>query len=128
MPSPFGIRRRIKRLLGRETPAAAAEAETAKVSLILIGPDGNEQRCQAPAGSSLLSASGALKRPVAAGCSDSTCGTCRVEILEGSENLSPQQPREKATLKQNGHPMNLRLSCITALEKETVKAKAFELI
>ena len=128
MPTPFGIRRRIKRLLGWEKNSATSEPEVAKVDLILVGPDGNEQRCQAPAGSSLLSASGALKRPVAAGCSDSTCGTCRVEILEGSDNLSAQQPREKATLKQNGYPMNLRLSCITNIEKESVKAKAFELL
>lgn len=128
MPTPFGIRRRIKRLLGWEVKSTAPEAEVEKAQLLVVGPGGEEQRCSTAPGSTLLGASGNLKRPIASGCSDSTCGTCRVEVLEGGENLSSPHPREKATLKQNGHPTNYRLSCMATLDHGTVKVKAFELM
>lgn len=128
MPTPFGIRRRIKRLMGWDKETPAAEAEVEKATLQVVGPKGEEQQCSTAMGSTLLGASGNLKRPIASGCSDSTCGTCRVEVIEGAENLSGQHPRERAILKQNGHPTSLRLACVSTLEKGTVKVKAFELM
>ena len=127
MPTPFGIRRRIKRLLGM-TQANSAAPEVEKASLTVVGPKGEEQSCAVAVGSTILGASGNLKRPISSGCADSTCGTCRVEVLEGAENLSAAHPRERATLKQNGHPTNLRLACMATLDKAGAKVKAFELM
>jgi ferredoxin len=127
MPTPFGIRRRLKRLMGWDQPTATETVEE-KASLQVVGPKGEEQQCAVAPGSTLLGASGNLKRPIASGCSDSTCGTCRVEVLEGGENLSSPHPRERATLKQNGHPTGLRLACVATLEQGSAKVKAFELM
>jgi ferredoxin len=128
MPTPFGIRRRIKRLFGLEQSNAPAEPEVPKVELLIVAPDGSEQKCSAAAGSSILGVSANAKRPISSGCADSSCGTCRVEVLEGAENLSAQAPRERATLKQSGHPMTLRLACTTSLDRGSAKVKAFELM
>jgi ferredoxin len=127
MPTPFGIRRRIKRLLGWNTETPTTEAAP-RVQLSVVSPKGEEQSCSSAAGSTILGASGNLKRPIASGCADSTCGTCRVEVLEGSENLSEQNGRERATLKQNGHPNGYRLACVATVEKVAVKVRAFELM
>lgn len=128
MPSPFGIRRRLKKLLGMQAKAPAAQREEIpKVQLVLVGPDGSEQHASADVGSSIVSATSRMKRPIATGCSDSTCGTCRVEILEGGDNVAEQSARERATLKDGGFPQTYRLGCRTELVKGTVKARAFEL-
>ncbi len=130
MPSPFGIRRRIKSLLGiaGNTPAPEPEVEPEKITLVLVGPKGDEQTVTTYAGSTILGASGQLRHPIASGCSDSTCGTCRVEILEGAENLSEATAREKGTLKESAHPAGYRLSCRTEILTGTVKVRAFELV
>jgi ferredoxin len=127
MPSPFGIRRRLKALFGMGEKAAPVREEVPKVSLTVVGPDGAEQSCQTDVGNSVVSASNRMKRPIATGCSDSTCGTCRIEVLEGADNVVEQSARERATLKDNGYPATLRLGCRTELVKGSVKVKAFEL-
>jgi ferredoxin len=130
VPSPFGIRRRIKRLLGMEEKKApaAAEPEPEKITVVVVGPKGNEQTVTTYAGSTILGASGQLRHPIASGCSDSSCGTCHVEILEGADNLSEQSAREKGTLKSANHPATQRLACRTEVLHGTVKVKAFELV
>jgi ferredoxin len=126
--TPFGIRRRIKRLLGMPLDNDTAEPEAAKATLVVSGPKG-EQSAQVNVGLTLLAAAGALPNPIASGCSDSSCGTCRVEILEGAESCSEAVARERATLKENGFPTNLRLACRTEIvQPGTIKVKAFELM
>ncbi|PIN20955.1 hypothetical protein CDL12_06350 [Handroanthus impetiginosus] len=44
-----------------------------------------------------------------------TCGTCIVEVVEGSELLSPRTEKEKEKLKKN--PRNWRLACQTTVGK-----------
>lgn len=128
MSSPFGIRRRLKRLLGMSPPAASAEPAREMVDIHITGPKGEEQSAHTFAGVTILGASGALKRPIASGCSDSTCGTCRVEVIDGAENLSEPSARERGTLKDNGHPAAYRLACRTEVLKGAVKVRAFELV
>lgn len=129
MSSPFGIRRRIKRLLGMPLDGQSAPAEeVVKAQLVVVGPTGAEQQASVNAGVTLLQAGGALAKPIASGCSDSSCATCRVEVLEGAENLDEQTAKERATLKENGYPTTLRLACRAELLKGSVKVKAFELI
>lgn len=129
MPSPFGIRRRLKSLFGMgEKKAPEPEPEPEKISLVVLGPKGDEQSVTTYAGSTILGASGQLRHPIASGCSDSTCGTCHVVILEGAENLSEPTAREKGTLKDSGHPAGQRLACRTEILKGAVKVQAFELV
>lgn len=112
-----------------EKPSAPEpEIEPEKITLVVVGPKGDEQTVTTYAGSTILGASGQFRHPIASGCSDSSCGTCHVEILEGAENLSEPTAREKGTLKDAGHPAGQRLSCRTEVLKGTVKVKAFELV
>lgn len=127
MPTPFGIRRRLKALFGIDTKAAVAE-EIPKVQLTLVGPDGAEQSTEAFVGSTIVSAGTRFKRPLATGCSEANCGTCRVEVLEGADNLTEQTARERATLKENNFPTTYRLACRTELVKGAVKVRGFELM
>jgi len=46
------------------------------------------------------------------------CGTCGVEIVEGSQNLSPRTAAEERHLKKK--PENIRLSCQTKVLQGTV--------
>jgi ferredoxin len=128
MATPFGIRRRLRRLFGipLETPAAAVQAP-APVTLTVVSVKGEETK-EAAAESTLLAISGKMKHPIASGCSDSSCGTCRVEVLEGGDNISGSDARERATLKENGYPSTLRLACRAELVGGSAKVKAFELV
>lgn len=127
MPTPLGIRRRVRRLLGLEVGAVTSQPR-ATVELTLVGPSGAEETALVEAGSTILAASGRLKRPIASGCSDATCGTCRVEVLSGSENLSPQADAERAALAANGHPAAYRQGCRAEILAGAVRARAFELV
>lgn len=127
MSSPFGLRRRLKSMLGI-APTPAPTDDRPKVQLTVVGPDGTEQTTEAFAGSTLVSVSTRLRRPIATGCSESTCATCRVEVLEGAENLVAQSDREVNTLAENKHPTTLRLACRTEVKGGAVKVRAFELL
>lgn len=39
------------------------------------------------------------------------CSTCRVQVVQGAENLSPVTPTERATLDSIGAPEGVRLAC-----------------
>lgn len=128
MATPFGIRRRVKRLFGIPLDSApVADAAPPPVALTVVGPKG-EASVEGPPESTLLALSGKLRHPIASGCSDSSCGTCRVEVLEGAENLSPSEARERATLKENGHPTTLRLACRAELMSGAARVQAFEVV
>lgn len=128
MATPFGIRRRIKAMLGMGEQAKDVSAAREKVGIKVVGPNGAEQEGTAYAGSTILAASGNLRRPIASGCAQGDCGTCRVEVLEGAENLTESNPRERATLKANNHPETYRLACRTEIVKGECKVRAFELV
>lgn len=126
MPTPFGIRRRVKRFFGIQVDAQATEPEVEKAHFTITGPKG-EQAADVAVGVSLLAASGATSHPIASGCSDSSCGTCRVEILQGADLCTEQVARERATLKENGFPTALRLACKTDILKAgDIKVRAYE--
>lgn len=128
MATPFGIRRRIKRLLGMpvDNNTQNTEDEGEKVSIVVVGPKGTEETGKGKPGQSLLMVSVSCEHPIASGCSESTCGTCRVEILEGAENISAQDGRERATLKENNFPTTYRLACRATLDKGSARVRAFE--
>jgi len=76
------------------------------------------------AGSRLLLCANAMKVKVSQVCGgDGACGTCRIEVVEGWENLSPPTPDE--TYKELEEPF--RLSCQTQLLGDvTVKVAKIE--
>ena len=133
--TPFGIRKKIKSLLGlgtdegesRRSPAPVRK-ERPKVSLIVVDGEGMEQSVQGSATDTLVYISGNMHKPIGTGCSDASCGTCRVEVLDGEDNLSAQESRERATLKENGFDEELRLGCCAQLLENSVKVRAFEFI
>ena len=77
-----------------------------------------------PAGKSLLSIAGELGIRVSQGCGgDGACGTCRIEVVEGWENLTSPTPDE--TYKELEPPH--RLSCQAKLMGDvTVKVSKIE--
>ncbi|MEN9786594.1 MAG: 2Fe-2S iron-sulfur cluster binding domain [Pseudomonadota bacterium] len=132
MPTPFGLRRRVRRLLGWPVPPVGRAADPApaatSIPLSVTDPEGAEHTCEAPGGSTLLAASARLRRPIASGCADSTCGTCRVSVLDGAGHLSPQDDAERATLRAHGHPDTLRLACRAELRGGHVRVRAHEVL
>jgi ferredoxin len=129
--TPFGIRKFIKRLLGlgpAERTEDARPPARAKVTLILVDEKGVEQTYQGGAGDTPLFISGNMAKPIGSGCNDSSCATCRVEILEGHENVSPQGSGEKETLAANAYDENLRLACRMEILQGSVKLRAYEFL
>ena len=130
--TPFGIRKKIKSLLGLGGETSSQKTnlrpQRPKVTLILLDRDGKEQVFEGDAGSSPLYISGNMAQPIASGCNDSSCSTCRIEVLEGAENMSDKSPREISTLQANARPDHLRLACCSEIRQGTVKARAFEYV
>jgi len=56
---------------------------------------------------------------IAFGCTQGRCGTCRVTVEEGKENLSPKTDEEI----EMGLESNERLACQTRIEGGTVKLR-----
>lgn len=54
--------------------------------------------------------------PVASSCSgEGVCSKCKIQILEGQENLSPPNETEKFLKQTNSIPDNERISCQTLI-------------
>lgn len=70
-----------------------------------------------PAGRTMLSAAGEMGVKVSQVCGgDGACGTCRIEVVEGWNNLTPPTPDE--TYKELEPPY--RLSCQSKLTGDVV--------
>lgn len=72
---------------------------------------GASRVAEAPDGGALVDICDAVLAPVAFSCRAATCGTCKVEILEGQELLEPPGDAERemlALLRARGHE---RLAC-----------------
>lgn len=74
-----------------------------------------------PAGSTLLAAAVALDTGLSHYCGGhGTCGTCRVEILDGAGALSPMEGRERMVLGQEKARLGHRLACQAKLRGRVV--------
>ncbi|MCA9582817.1 MAG: (2Fe-2S)-binding protein [Myxococcales bacterium] len=51
-------------------------------------------------------------------CRSASCGTCRVEVIEGAEGLSPIDDDEQDVLDVFGNEPRVRLCCQIRLDKE----------
>ena len=130
MGSPFGIRKKIKSFLGlggdaKKTPERKEEAP--KFDVVFVQPDGKEFTVQAKKFDSLVMASGRGDYPVPTGCADSTCGTCRVDVLAGAESLAPADEHEEKVKKENNVDAAMRLGCQTAVVGPGVKIQIIDL-
>ena len=109
--TPFGIRKRLKGLLSSPPPPAPSAPKRPKYDVRFVLPDGSDYTTQAKEGDSLVLASGRGPAPIATGCADSSCGTCQVEVLSGTDMLTPVTSRERETRTATGVPEDLRLGC-----------------
>ena len=101
--------------------------ELPKFELFVSNGEGRDLSYTQDVGTTLLMASGNMEVPIATGCSDATCGTCRVEVLEGAACLSQKVKAESDTLKANGHSIDMRLACTAmGVRPGTVKVRAHE--
>ena len=49
--------------------------------------------------------------PLMFGCMEGNCGTCKIRVIENSENLSPMELKEKDFLQSIGASEDERLAC-----------------
>ena len=122
--TPFGIRKKIKKLMGfNEGPKASSNPPRPKYSVTFVLPDGEEYQAEAREGDSLVMTSGRSAYPISTGCMDSSCGTCEVIILDGGDQISPEGSKETTNKETNEiNPLH-RLGCQTAVLGEGVKVK-----
>lgn len=127
--SIFGIRKKLKKALGLNKAPPAPVAKLPQFKMTLVVDEDREFSYSQDLGTSLLMASGNLEVPIASGCSDASCATCRCTILEGEDLVSAATDAEKATLILHGHDPEMRLACCTMGVKEgTVRIKAEEVL
>jgi len=63
-------------------------------------------------GANLMASLLAAGLPVASSChGDGICGKCRVRVLEGAKNLSPEEAPEKLLRERLKIPSDQRVSC-----------------
>jgi 2Fe-2S ferredoxin len=64
-----------------------------------------------PDGGALVDVCDELRAPVPFSCKSANCGTCRVEVLEGAEELAPPSKEEQELLAILRAPAQVRLAC-----------------
>jgi adenylate cyclase len=79
---------------------------------------GAECQVEAPGGGPLVDVCDAARAPVPFSCRDATCGTCLIEILQGSELFEPPSTGEAELLAALAYPPRLRLACQAELTRE----------
>ena len=96
--TPFRLRKRVKRLLGKSN-----KPQIVRYPVSFVLPDGSEQTLEVEEHYSLLMASQGLPSPISTGrragstCPDGGCDLCRVEVLDPT-GLSPQKDYELQTM------------------------------
>ena len=74
-------------------------------------------RVEAPKGGALIDLCDDSSAPVSFSCRSASCGTCRVELLEGAELLEPPKAAEIEVLDVFGDdPGAVRLACQTRVK------------
>jgi ferredoxin len=68
-------------------------------------------RAEVPEGGRLLDIADACSAPVSFSCRSASCGTCRVDVLEGEALLEPPGVEEADVLSIFGDPPGRRLAC-----------------
>jgi 2Fe-2S ferredoxin len=84
----------------------------------------NRPPLEVPYGANLMRSLQAADIPVASSCDgDGVCVKCRLQIVEGAQNLSPENDLEQFLREQHDIPKNERVSCQTEVRGD-VKVNA----
>jgi len=115
--TPFGIRKKIKSLLGLNSGSSSAPQapERERFEVTFDCPDGSSYTATAKDGDSLVLTAGRGPQPISTGCTDGTCGTCRIDVLTGAESLTVADSHELKTKADVGVPESQRLGCHTGV-------------
>jgi ferredoxin len=79
----------------------------------------SQEQVEVPDGSRVKPAAEKLGIPF--GCRQGICGTCKIEVLEGSENLDELNEQEEA---MGDRDRTHRLACQCSILKGTIKIKS----
>ncbi len=71
----------------------------------------NGQTIEVPAGTKFLDASQEHRAPHDFGCTVGSCGTCRLEIVEGADHVQPISDEERETIDMCTDAPKARLGC-----------------
>ena len=121
--TPFGLRKKIKAMMGWDNPKPAAAPPRPTYPVTFVLPDGEEYQMQAREGDSLVLTASRSAYPISTGCRDGTCGTCRVELLEGGDGLTTSSEYENSTKNANEIPLSFRMGCQAGVIGHGVKVK-----
>lgn len=124
--TPFGIRKKLKSLLGLDAPKGSTtpkEQEVPNYTVTFVLPDGSSYQARAKEGDTLVMSSNRGPQPIATGCADGSCGTCRVEVLLSHDQLTPETEHERNTKRANNVPGEYRLGCQTGVLGEGIKVR-----
>src|SRR5258706_16458411 len=78
---------------------------------------GADRDVDVPDGGALVDVCDEHEAPVPFSCRSATCGTCRIEIIEGADLFEPRQVEEEDLLAIFGDPGHFRLACQATLRK-----------
>jgi 2Fe-2S ferredoxin len=78
---------------------------------------GAERTVEVPEGGPLVDVCDETLAPVPFSCRSATCGTCRIEVLEGLDLFEPRNAQEEELLGILGDPSRIRLACQARLRK-----------
>ncbi len=78
---------------------------------------GEERTVEVPEGGPLVDICDETLAPVPFSYRSATCGTCRIEVLQGVELFEPRGPEEEELLDILGDPASVRLACQAKLKK-----------
>jgi ferredoxin len=81
-------------------------------TVIFVNCYGQSQTVQAPDGGALIKLCDDVDSPVPFHCRRGNCGTCRIAVLDGEDELLPADARERSVLNVFGlSPRTHRLAC-----------------
>jgi ferredoxin len=80
-------------------------------TVIIEREDGGQVTLEAPPGARLIGVCDDAGAEVPFGCRSATCGTCRVDVLEGIELLEQAETDERDVLAFFRDPPTRRLAC-----------------
>lgn len=118
--TPWGIRSKIKGALGLGGAPAKKNSDPS-YSVTMILPSGKEQTVRCEERYTLVMASQMLESPIATGCPDGHCGTCAVDVLDGT-GLAPPTDAEQKILAEKAKP-GQRLACHARVVGDGAKIK-----
>ena len=78
----------------------------------IVGP---AMTVEEPDGGRLVDICDDARAPVPFSCRGASCGMCRVDVLEGADQLSPPDRYERNVLASFGDPPTRRLACAASV-------------